>query len=213
MKKAKITAMEKSSTQILLKHFALFMILLLTASVGLAQRTTFPPIGRVSENWTIYTSHPYKYDLSLFKNKKKHDFTIVLKNDSTIEGRCQIDANSKEHVLKCKINGSEIAILPSETKSISHDDNEEKTMVGKPMDSCWAFLISRGKIRTYSITAEPDKPVIGYIQKGDFSTIIALTQENLEQMVSDNEKALDSAKKGKLLRAINIYNKEKDSDE
>jgi hypothetical protein len=147
------------------------------------------------------------------KNKKKHEFTIVLSNDSTIEGKCRIDANSNRHVLKCKINGSELTILPSETKTISHDDDEERTMTGRPMDSCWAFLISRGKIRTYSITAEPDQPTIGYIQKGDFSTIIPLTQENLEQMVSDNEKALDLARKGRLLRAINIYNKEKDFGE
>ncbi|MFT3747235.1 MAG: hypothetical protein QM768_02925 [Agriterribacter sp.] len=49
-----------------------------------------------------------------------------------MEGR-QIAADSNGHTLKYKINGAEITILPSETKTISHDENEERAMT----DSQW----------------------------------------------------------------------------
>jgi len=75
------------------------------------------------------------------------------------------------------------------------------------MDSCWAFLVGIGKIRTYSVTAEMDNPPIAYVQKGDFAPIVALTLENLEPMVADNAKSLEFARKGRLIKAVSVYNK------
>jgi hypothetical protein len=98
--------------------------------------------------------------------------------------------------------------VPKQTKEIFWVDYlGGSKVVGKPLDSCWIFLSDSGKIRTYSLTAEMDDPMIGYIQKGENNAILPLTEENLKPMVNDNEKALQLADKKKLLKAIEVYNK------
>jgi hypothetical protein len=89
--------MKKLSTQFLMKNLSIFLILLLITSAGLAQRIPFPPTGRIPENWHIYT--PSSYNFSFLKNKKKHEFTIVLSNDSTI--RLDYSANNIELSYVC----------------------------------------------------------------------------------------------------------------
>jgi len=111
------------------------------------------------------------------------------------------------HKLNYKINSTEATVLPWQTKRILVNGPDGSKLVGTPMDGCWAFLMGTGKIRTYSINAESDNFVIAYIQKSSEAPIVLLTKENLGSMVSDNEKALKLVEKGKLLKALEVYNK------
>src|SRR6185312_10384753 len=115
--------MKKTPAQLLVKRFTFLTILLLTTSLGFAQRIpSLPPSVSLPLHWPVYRFPSDRNDFGFLMNGRKHDFTIVLNNDSTIEGRCQIDTSGNIHVLKCKINGAKVTILPSETKTISHDD-------------------------------------------------------------------------------------------
>lgn len=151
---------------------------------------------------------PMYYNNKAIANAK-HLFTIVLVNDSTINKGVKIDISDSVHQLHWKEKSNKVVIIPKDTKEIFRiDATTGKRISGIPMDSCWAFLVDTKKIRTYSITSEILDPLIAYIQKDEYSPILPLTKENLELMVSDNEKALALAKKGKLLRALRRYNQD-----
>lgn len=137
---------------------------------------------------------------------RKHAYTIVLLNDSTIEKKLKIDINKKVHRLKWNENGNKRVITPKDTKEIFRIDKTGRKISGIPLDSGWAFLVDERKIRTYSITSELDDPLIGYIQKGAGSPILPLTKQNLVSMVHENERALELARKGRLLKALKKYN-------
>lgn len=192
--------MKRKINQLL--HISAFCFLFLVPGTCLAQQLPSPPMPVPN-----YATAPYRYNLGI--PNKHYVYTIVFLNDSSIEGKGKIDISKQVHELNCKVNRARTSIRPSETKEISRVDAEGRTLVGKPMDSCWAFLVGIGRIRTYSVTAEIDDPSIAFIQKGDFSPIVALTLENLEPMVADNEKALEFARKGRLTKAVSVYNKER----
>lgn len=153
---------------------------------------------------------PLRYNQGSTIANLKHNYMIVLLNDSTIEAKTKIDINSTVNSLSWGKKDNKTIIRPHDTKEIYRIDRTGKKITGIPMDSCcWAFLVDTGKIRTYSITSEIDAPMIAYIQMGEGGEIVSLTAENLSPMIADNEKALALVKKDKLLKAIKEYNKEK----
>ena len=148
---------------------------------------------------------PMYYNNNTIVNRK-HLFTIVFLNDSTIQKKVKIDISDSVHQLRWKEDGEKIVITPKSTKEIFRTDESGRKISGVPMDSCWAFLVGTKKIRTYSITSEIHDPLIAYIQKDEYAPIVPLTKDNIEPMVKDNEKALALVKKGKLLKALRKYN-------
>lgn len=151
---------------------------------------------------------PMYYHNNTISNRK-HLFTIVLTNDSTINKKIKIDITDSVHQLHWKENSRKVVIVPKDTKEIFRIDAATgKKISGIPMDSCWAFLVDTKKIRIYSITSEIPDPLIAYIQKDEYSPILPLTKDNLEPMINDNEKALALARKGKLLKALKKYNQD-----
>ncbi|MGN6495298.1 MAG: hypothetical protein ACTHLE_25150 [Agriterribacter sp.] len=140
----------------------------------------------------------------------KHKFTIVLFNGDKIERDVQIEMSNSVHRLQWKDGDSVIELIPRDTKEIYRTDEETgRRIKGVPMDSCWAFLISSKTVRTYSVSAEYFSPLIKYIQKDENSPILPLTLENLEPLIQDHEKALALARKGKLVKALRLYNEER----
>ena len=137
----------------------------------------------------------------------KHVFTIVLRNDSIITKKARIDTEDSVHTLSWNEKGKKKSITPNETKEIFRMENGKK-ITGNPTDSCWLFPVESGAISTFSILSETDDPIISHIQKRSGGEILALTKENLIPMLSDNEKALKLVEKGKLLKAIDLYNKQ-----
>lgn len=152
----------------------------------------------------------------------RHKFKIVFKDgtDTTVSTKIQADTPSYYLMLVNKSVGRDDSgryrkIVPAETQYIVRldgynvdrdmDDNQTK---GTPADSCWLFKAIDGKISAYSALAENviDDPFLLYIQK-DNGPLIRLTDENLEDMVSTNEKATRQAKKKDYTKAIRTYNK------
>jgi hypothetical protein len=84
--------------------------------------------------------------------------------------------------------------------------NFTKKICGTPKDNCWIFLVKKGKISTYSISSDIESdPMINFIQKSE-GEIVPIDPATLEDMVSDNEKALMLVRKGYFLKAIEKYN-------
>ena len=137
----------------------------------------------------------------------KHVFTIVLRNDSLITKKAKIITKDSVHTLSWNEKGEKKSITPAETKEIYRMENGKK-ITGNPTDSCWLFPVVVGKISTFSILSETDDPIISHIQNSSPGQILPLTKENLIPMLSDNEKALKLVEKGKLLKAIDLYNKQ-----
>ena len=201
-------SLEKVSQKILCLIMPIVMLL---CTSGYTQTFNMPvrhttPYGSFTTNQRV--GIPMYYNNSTIANGK-HLYTIVLVNDSTINKKVKIDVSDTVHQLHWKENADKKVIVPRDTKEIFRiDATTGRKISGIPMDSCWAFLVDTKKIRTYSITSEILDPLIAYIQKDEYSPILPLTKDNLELMVSDNEKALALAKKGKLLRALRKYNQE-----
>jgi len=136
---------------------------------------------------------------------RKHNFTIVLLNDSSFEVKAKINIEDSVNSIKWDKGEEHRTITPSETKEIYRSSIKGKIR-GVPRDSCWIFLVEKGKISTYSVSSDIENyPMINYIQKSD-GDIVSLNSTSLENMVSDNEKALVLVKKGKFLKAIEKYN-------
>lgn len=162
------------------------------------------PNGNVKINTPMHMPMYRNYNYG--KPNRKHEYTVVYLNDSTTTTKAILDISDSVHILKWGKKENQLTVLPSQTKEIYWMDEGNK-VTGKPMDTCWVFLARSGKINTYSVTAEMDDPTIAFIQKGD-GAILPLTNGNVEAMVKDNEKALSLAERKKLLRAIEVYNKE-----
>jgi hypothetical protein len=193
--------------QVLRKLIACILFSVLFAISSKAQFSTPTTIKTPYGNRTIWTPGPGmrfpNYNQG-FVNRK-HNFTIVLLNDSSFEVKAKINIEDSVNSIKWGKSEEQHTIVPSETKEIYRTGVNGKIR-GIPKDSCWLFLIKPAKISTYSISSEMDNPLINFIQKGDDGEILPLLAINVEDMVSDNEKALALAKKGKLLKAIQKYN-------
>jgi hypothetical protein len=199
----------KTRTKITVLSSALITLFSLASHISSAQFMSMPtkfstPMGKITVNQPV---HMPRYVNNYTTTNSKHLFTIVLLNDSTFEKKAYINIDAKVHELKWVTKKVQSVIVPSETKEIYRIDPNGMKISGKPMDSCWIFLVDTGKIRTYSVIAEMYDPLISYIQKDTSAEIMPLTANNLELLVADNEKALALVKKGKLLKAIRVYNK------
>jgi len=182
--------------------FSIFLLL-----KGTAQSSTPMTIKTPWGNRTIWTPNAtgfHTYHNQGFVNRK-HNFTIVLLNDSSFQVRAKINIEDSINSIKWGKGEEQHIVVPSQTKEIYRTSIYGK-LRGIPRDSCWLFLVKEGKVSTYSISSEMDNPLINYIQKGESGEILPLLPINVENMVNDNKKALALAKKGKLLRAIEMYN-------
>ena len=189
--------------------FFVFILLNLFQNAS-AQRIPMPTtISTPRGNVTIYTpSHIPMYNNFNYKDSnRRHEFTIVFLNDSTMTVKAVIDLSDSVHCIEWGKKENQIIIKPSETKEIYRMVRGEK-ISGKAMDSCWIFSAGFGKINTYSVTSETDYPLIAYVQKGVDKPILPLTEANVREMVKDNGKALKLADRKKLLKAVEKYNEE-----
>jgi hypothetical protein len=192
--------------QILKNSSTCFLFLVLLVVSSSAQYSTPMTIKTPYGNRTIWTPSTTRFPTNYNQGfvNRKHNFTIVLLNDSSFEVKAKINIEEDINSIKWGKGEEQHTIVPSETKEIYRTGINGKIR-GIPRDSCWLFMIKPGKISTYSISSEMDNPLINYIQKGD-GEILPLLAMNVEDMVSDNEKALALVKKGKLLKAIEKYN-------
>lgn len=161
------------------------------------QHQVYSPWMRVNYNNNPGVSNP------------KYKFHIRFVNDSLIEAKARINIEDSINKLEWGKKEKQFSIKPADTKEIYRFDDLGRKISGIPHDStCWLFVVKTGKIKTFSVIADIEFPMIAYIQKGDDGPILQLTTENLVPMVADKEKALNLLRKDKLLKAIDLYNRE-----
>ena len=169
--------------------------------------TTIPtPYGNVQTTQWMQMGRPMYFG-NFGPKSYKHDFVIILANDSVVTARTKINISEKQHVIKVKKGKVSLSYSPRQTKSISWFTPTGQRHIGIPADSCWLFESSKGKITTYSFLAEAGEDGVIAIKKGD-GEIISLSKDTLEPMIEDNEKSLKFLKKNNPLKAIKIYNQE-----
>lgn len=156
--------------------------------------------NQVYAPWMKYNNFSGDVDVS-----QKHNFFIVLLNDSIIKAKGVIHIEDSIHHLEYGKLNDKWMVRPFETKQVYRLSGERR-ITGISHDSHWLFLIDTGSIKTYSVLSELDQPLIVYIQKDTSGPLLPFTMENVISLVGDNKKALKLAVREKLLKAIQEYN-------
>lgn len=200
----------------------LFVACLLVVSVTahaqyipMTTHTTYrTPTGNVSVPFTTMTPMPGSTGSTrIGKEPRICDVTIRLKpdsvrtTDSTFTVKININA-WRARFLKIREDGSRATIRPNQTKSLTITNENGRTIVGTPTDSCWLFKCFYGKINGYSFYPDEEKKNTVAIQKGYGTPILPLTHANVATMLAacDDRKVISLLKKGRLLKAIERYN-------
>lgn len=163
------------------------------------------PYGNV--NTTTYQYMPMYHGYGTGSMSLKHEFKIMLKNDSLITVNSRIDIQDSVHFIKYKVKGTQHVIKPEDTKEIYRYSSGKKIM-GIPTDSCWLFKADEGKINSYSYVAEEGLAYVVAIQDGDVGEIVPLTKDNLMYIIGDvDDKLMRLIEKHKFNKAIELFNK------
>ncbi|PZP43959.1 MAG: hypothetical protein DI598_15060 [Pseudopedobacter saltans] len=193
-------------------RFFLFLLAFLGAVETQAQFGYTPSMNIQTPRGNVTIPGSYHYAPVFYGSQgialKKYDYTIILKNDSTITGKGKIKVKKGISSLTIKTaNGENRTYTPSETKEIFTVSLYGQKISGTPYfsDSCWLFKTRGGKISQYAIAPEIGTDYYSAIQKGD-GRIFPLTKEHLISLVNENPEALKKAEKGKLDKSIEIYN-------
>lgn len=142
---------------------------------------------------------------STFKSPvEKFRYNIVLKNDSVVEARTRIERMKPCDIIAVGKRDKMVIIKPGDTKEVWRKASTGKVMRGVPADSCWIFKTIEGRINGYSEYSYDDKGFVTRIQQGDGPMVI-FTGQNLKKMIASDEEALLLAEKGKLVKAILVY--------
>ena len=138
----------------------------------------------------------------------KYPFTVELKNDSTFTVKTRIEHTDATHALTVKDgNRKKVNISPSDTKAIFRIRADGWKIYGIPADSCWLFLSEPGYINSYSFLAEPGMSYVIAIQDGEDGPIVPLTKDNLLPILGNDPKILKLIDKGKLVKAVELFNR------
>ena len=136
----------------------------------------------------------------------KHDYKIVLKNDTVIRRYTKIEISDSVHFMKIKINKKNLLIRPADTKEVIYVTPKGKEYTGFPRDTCWLFKMRSGKINIFTYLPENEMKYLVAMQKGIGGEIVAYTKVNIIQMVKDNDLALKFVETNELWKAMCIYN-------
>ena len=153
----------------------------------------------------------------------RHKFKIVFTDgtDTIVYSKIYADTPSyylqlENKAVKKKDPARFTKIYPSDTKYIvcldrfivSRDLYVPFESKGMTTDSCWLFKAIDGKVSAYAPLAEVDvdDDLLLYIQKDD-GPIVQINSQNLQEMVSTDEKAARLAEKKRYTKAIKIFNK------
>jgi hypothetical protein len=166
--------------------------------------TTRTPYGNVHQ--TNYINNPrYNYGNGPMVTMK-FDLEIILQNDSVISKTSQIDFSDRVHFITFKHGKIKTNIKPSETKKVYRYSSAGRKIVGIPADTCWLFLVEKGKINSYSAFPYEMDPIVVAIQNGS-GAIVPLTKASLRAMMNTNdEKLLRLIEREKFEKAIHLYN-------
>jgi hypothetical protein len=192
-----------------------FCILVLASIVTLTGYGQFAPVPMNqtirtpygNQTITTYQHMPMHY-YGYRQASVKHNFTIVLRRDSTVTANTKIDISEKQHTLRVKTPEGKKILVPANAKEIYRFTYEGKKLTGIPADTCWLFKVATGAINSYSHLAEEGYQYVIAIQDGDDAPIVPLTLKNLEAILGETmepkvKKLMD---KNNLAGAVERYN-------
>lgn len=168
-------------------------------------RTTFNAATGKAETTMNPLYQPY-YGNPNRKPTPKYDFTVTLNDDTSITLRSSLVVKKNKTYVVYKEKGKKQNIFPAQTKSIYSSDGTQR-IDGIPADSCWLFLISKGRINSYAMFPTTDSYKTKAIQKGADGKIVPFTKKNLEEMVgTEDEKIKMWFEEYRFLKIIQYYN-------
>jgi hypothetical protein len=201
------------------KYYSYFTILFLLTSYHVVHAQYAPPMPVTTTIKTPYGNVPHTYYVPSIHHhynygqgdiSARHEFTVVLTNDSTFKTMTKINLTEKGKdnsiTVKGKVKKEKREIFPKDTKYISRVSPEGRIYTGVPADSCWLFKTVQGEINGYSFLAEASETLVFAIQQGNDGAIVPLTKENLLPMVESEARSSELAQKGKLHKALLRYN-------
>jgi hypothetical protein len=132
-------------------------------------------------------------------------FNVALPNDSIILVKGRIDfQNFPNSLIESGRNGRVFSLANTQFISALNENGNE--FIGIPGDSTWLFRVSSNKINLYASVPYYVWDCVVAIQKGDNGLSLQLNPKNLEEMLSDNEDALQFFNAGRIEDAISVYN-------
>ncbi|MEO6524062.1 MAG: hypothetical protein ABIN91_20425 [Mucilaginibacter sp.] len=144
----------------------------------------------------------WAYRLSNLKNAR-YTFTLTMKDNSTREVHSKLYADSANN--RSYVMDDQKKIYCSQTRRISREDGS-KQIIGIATDSCWLFKIVSGKINAYSFLSEgAGSYSVSALQTGT-GVIQTFDERALEQMISNDPKAMKAFIKKEYLKAIEKFN-------
>jgi hypothetical protein len=204
-----------------MKSFFFLVITLFIGTSTHAQRMTpisIPmktPMGTIQRTEWVY--HPDNYGGYAPANYKMR-YRITLANDSVLQFRTKIDHDTTSYFIYAEdgngrfvkdAEGKRKKIRPSDTKDLHGVFPSGKSFKSVLVsDSCWFFKIGDGAIKTFSVYPDPINSPDAF-QAGDGAPIEKLTKEALKPHIADEPKTLKLLEKGKLEKAIKVYNSRK----
>ncbi|MDB5228209.1 MAG: hypothetical protein JWN78_2402 [Bacteroidota bacterium] len=142
------------------------------------------------------------------KANTKDNYTIKLKNDSTLNVFGEIDMSDSIHALVIKDKRKIIRkIYPNDTKYIIALGDDNLNFPALPHDSCWVFQQTNDSISLYSVVPVENKYYSVFYSNQNSKQLFPLTTDNLLKLVGNDEKLIKIIKKEKnLVKAVEKYN-------
>lgn len=196
----------------------LVILLVLMLNDKTSAQVHYSPSSSLSSinNTFMQRAQNRRYLFNRIVSTAPHNFRIMF-NDATqimAIGTIKTDSSSYYLLVENKTfakmdSGRYRKILPSKTEYICRTDmNNGAEYKGIATDSCWLFKKIEGAVNAY--TPSPEDFIrdtsITYLQKGDNTPLIKMSQEKIENIVGDDPKALKLAQKKDTLKAILKYN-------
>lgn len=117
-----------------------------------------------------------------------------------------MDDALKTYFLFDEEGSSRRRIYPSETKQLEVLDYKNYRMTGMPADTAWLFNTDSGKIISYAPVPVYQTEKMAAFRFGEQGPLLPATAQNLLPFLSADPKARRLAEKGKLYRAVRLFN-------
>lgn len=168
------------------------------------------PYGNVNSRYYVPGPNMHYGNGAAQKTKtSKFLLEITIKEDSVVTISSSIYMDKDTTYLVVKTEGTKKRkIFPHETLRIRKIYANTEPIDGIVTDSCWMFRVTKGAINGYSKIPLSNQ-YISLIQQGTNGPIIPLTKENLEPLISNDEKAMRLLKKNNLKGALLAFNSNK----
>ena len=163
---------------------------------------------------TIQTYHhmPMRYYHGPNGESMKHQFTIVLKNDSVFAAKTIVKANETTYFVQIKNGKEKTRLLPNQTKEIFWMDPAKGKMSGVASDTCWLFTMVKGKINLYSPIPEYLAEPVAFSDSEDGRIIKLDSDRLLEYIGYTDTKLVNMITRKDYHKAVARYNKKFEKD-